>query len=527
MRTHRASTAALLTLLAPLALLALSPSLAAQTPTGAELPVVERVFPNGLRFLVLPRPGAPTVAFVTQYRVGSVHEAEGESGIAHLLEHMLFKGTTTIGTTDHAAELALFPRIDAVQDSIRALRGRRGTSVDAPAAAAAAAAVDAGVDAQIETLAARLKSLEDSARIHVVPNAFDQILSRNGARGLNATTTYEATTYYVELPANRARLWFTLEADRLLNPVFREFYAERDVVAEERRMRVETSPGGLLWERFLATAYQVHPYGTPVVGKMEDIQNFTRRQAEEYFRRFYGPNNAVVAVVGDVVPDSILAWAEAYLAPIPRGEELAPVRVREPAQREERRVDVVYDAEPQLLMGWHVPDPAHADYPALTVLAYVLSGGNTSRLQRRLVLEENAAISVAASLAPGEYDPQLFVIGAAPVAPRTTTELEAEIHEEIARLQAMPPDQIELDRIRNQLEAGAVRRLRSNLGLAFQLTGSAVAYGDWRTTFQHSERLQAVRPADVQRVARTYLVPENRTVARLVRPAEGTPEELP
>jgi predicted Zn-dependent peptidase len=292
-------------------------------------------------------------------------------------------------------------------------------------------------------------------------------------------------------------------------------------------MRVESDPGGLLWERFLAAAYQTHPYGTPVVGKMEDIQNFTRQQAERYFRRFYGPNNAVVAVVGDVVPDTIFAWAEAYLASIPRGEEPAPIGAQEPAQTAERRIEVPYDAEPQLLMGWHIPAPEHPDYPALTVLAYILSGGNTSRLHRRLVLEENTAAGVSVSLQPGEYDPQLFVIGAAPRAPHTTAELEEKIQEEIIRLQTMPPEPIELERIRNQLEAGEVRRLRSNLGLAFQLAGSAAAYGDWRTTFQHSRRLQAVRPDDIVRVARAYLRPENRTVATLVRKTSGASEEMP
>lgn len=506
---------------------------------GPDLPVIEHVLPNGMRFLVLRREGAPTVAFVTQYRVGAVQERPGETGIAHLLEHMLFKGTTTIGTRDHAAELALFPRIDAVQDSIRELRALGAPAADtaAPQPAAgrgdascgsAPAASPAGGDPRIERLAARLDALEDSARAFVVANEFDRILTRNGARGLNASTSHEATTYYVELPANRARLWFALEADRLRNPVLREFYTERDVVAEERRMRVESDPGGRLWECFLATAFQVHPYGRPVVGTMEDIQNFTRRQAEEYFRRYYGPNNAVVAVVGDVQPDSIVAWAERYLGSIPRAEDARRVEAREPEQRGERRVTVTFDAEPQLLMGWHVPAPDHPDYPALVVLAHVLTGGNTSRLQRRLVLEERAAAAVSASLQPGGLDPQLFVIGAAPARPKTAADLERSIDEEIARLQAEPPADTELDRIRNQLEAGEVRRLRSNLGLAFQLAGSASAHdGDWRETFRYTQRLLAVRPADVQRVARTYFRPENRTVAVLVStkaPAgEGAP----
>jgi predicted Zn-dependent peptidase len=222
-----------------------------------------------------------------------------------------------------------------------------------------------------------------------------------------------------------------------------------------------------------------------------------------------------------------MAWAEAYLAPIPRGDEPGPVLAREPEQSAERRVEVTFDAEPQLLMGWHIPEPAHPDHPALTVLAHILAGGNTSRLHRRLVLDEKAAISVFAALEPGEYDPQLFVIGAAPLAGGGTAELEEKLQSEIERLWAAPPELDELERIRNQLEAGEVRRLRSNLGLAFQLSGSAAAYGDWRATFQHSRRLQEVRPEDVQRVARLYLRPENRTVATLMREAQESPEELP
>ena len=498
---------------------------------GQDLPVVERVLPNGLRILALRREGAPTVAFVMQYRVGAVQELDGETGIAHLLEHMLFKGTTTLGTRDHGAELRLFERIDAIQDSIVALRAERS---DAPAPTRSRGTASCGrpadeppEDPRIEHLAARLKALEDSARAFVVANEFDRVLTRHGARGLNATTSYEATTYYVELPANRARLWFALEADRLRNPVMREFYAERDVVAEERRMRVESDPSGRLWECFMATAFTVHPYGRPVVGTMQDIQSFTRRQAEEYFRRYYGPNNAVVAVVGDIEPDSILAWGERYLGSIPAGEPARRVEGREPEQRGERRVSVEFDAEPQVLMGWHIPGPGHPDYPALAVLTHVLTGGTTSRLHRRMVLEERAATSVAASIQPGGMDPQLLVIGAAPAESSTTADLERLIDEEIARLQAEPPDTLELGRIRNQLEAGEIRRLRSNLGLAFQLAESASVHdGDWRATFRYTERLLAVEPADVQRVARTYLRPENRTVAVLVstkRQSEGTP----
>lgn len=472
----------------------------ATAPRGEDLPVVEHELANGMRFLILPREGAPTVSFVARYDVGSVNEALGHTGIAHLLEHLLFKGTTTVGTRDVEAERALFAVMDAVDDSLRQERARRPTPDSA----------------RIAALEARLDALEDSARAFVVSNEFDRILTRYGARNLNATTDVEATTYYVQLPSNRAKLWFALEADRMRNPVFREFYTERDVVAEERRMRIETDPGGLLYTSLLAAAYRVHPYGVPVIGHMSDILNLNRRQVEAYYRDYYGPNNAVVAIVGDIEVDSIVAWADAYFGPIPRGREPPPVLAEEPPQRGERRVEVRYDAEPQLLIGWHVPSARHEDAPALAMLTAVLAGGRTSRLYRRLVLEEKVAQSVSALLGPGARDPRLFIVGAAPTAGHTTAELERLIYEEIERLVHDPPTEEEVLRIRNQLEAGAVYRLRSGFGLALQLVESEALWGDWRATFRSLERYRAVRPEDLQRIAARYLTRDNRTVATLV-----------
>lgn len=510
--------AAGLRLQAVLLLLAAAPApLGAQTqageapgaPSGESLPVVERTLENGLRLLVLRQGGAPTVSFVTRYDVGSVNEALGHTGIAHLLEHMLFKGTTTVGTRDVEAERALFVAMDAVNDSLMAERSR-GAAADT---------------ARLAALEARLRALEDSARVHVVSSEFDRILTRNGARGLNATTDVEATTYFVQLPANRAKLWFVLEADRLRNPVFREFYTERDVVAEERRMRIETDPGGLLYTSLLAAAFRVHPYGVPVIGHMSDILNLSRAQVEAYYRDYYGPNNAIVAVVGDVEPDSIVAWAEEYLGSIPRGREPPPVLAAEPPQRGERRVEVLFDAEPQLLIGWHVPDARHEDTPALAMLASVLSGGRTSRLHRRLVLDEKLAQGVSATLGPGARYPRLFIVGAAPSTGYDPAELERVIYEEIARLRREPPTEAELTRIRNRLEAGAVYRLQGAFGLALQLAESAALWGDWRQTFREIERYREVTAEDIVRVAETYLTRENRTVATLVR--EGAGEETP
>lgn len=491
---RRASRALLAGLTA--ALMAAGVAAPAHAQTGEEgglgLPVRALTLDNGMSVLVVPREGASTVSFVMQFRVGGVDEPPGQTGIAHLLEHMLFKGTGTIGTTDVEAERRLIQEIDALHDSI----------------------VAAG---ETSEWAARLDSLEDEARRFVVPNEYSEILSRAGAQGLNAMTTSEATIYFVELPSARAELFFALEADRMADPVFREFHSERAVVMEERRMRVDASPGGTLYEQHLRTAFEHHPYGQPVVGTMEDLERLGRPEVEAYYRRFYGPANAVLAVVGDIDPDDVEEWATEYLGRLPPGDRPPPVSAVEPPQRGERRVDIPWDAEPLLRIGWHIPDGTHPDIAPLGILASVLTGGRTSRLHRRLVTEEGTATAAFASLGPGSLYPSLFQIDATPISPTTPADLERAIYEEVDRLAREGPTEDELQRIKNQVAASRVRRMQSNIGLAFQLAESASFFGDWRETFRVSERFLAVERDDVRRVAASYLTPENRTVATIGR----------
>ncbi len=470
-----------------------------QVLTGAQLPVVEHELANGMRWLALPRSGAPTVSFVVQFRAGAVNETPGQTGIAHLLEHLLFKGTETLGTLDLTAERALFVRMDALQDSILALEARGDTTAVPP-------------------LRERIDSLETEAGAHVLPNEFERVLSTNGGRGLNASTDWESTTYFVEIPANRAELWFLLESDRMANPVFREFYTERDIVAEERRLRVETNPGGLLFEAHMAAAFTVHPYGQPVVGHMSDIKRLRRPDVEAYFRRYYGPRNAVVTVVGDIDADQILAWADEYFGTLPGGETPEAILSREPSQMVERRIEITLDADPQVRIGWPVVETAHPDAPALTVLSWLLTGGRTSRLYRRLVIQDQVATAITSSMGPGIRFPPIFAIDATPRFPSTTEDIEAAVYAELDSLRRTPPSERELQRIRNQLEAGEIRRVTSNLGLAFQLAGSVSAYGDWRTTFGFTDRLAEVEAEDVRRVAERFFTRDHRTVATVVRP---------
>ncbi|UCC27114.1 MAG: insulinase family protein [Gemmatimonadales bacterium] len=465
---------------------------------GVALPVEAFTLENGMRFLVLERRATPTVAFVGVVGVGGVNETLGSTGTAHLLEHMLFKGSTTVGTRNAAAEMHLFVEMDAVHDSILAERGR------------------ADPDPQrIADLEARIEALEDEARIYVIPNEFDRILSRAGARGLNATTSNEATTYFVELPSNQAEVWFALESDRMRDPVFREFYAERDVVMEERRLRVETNPAGLLFEAHLASAFTMHPYGAPVVGYMSDLETLSRGQVQDYYRRFYGPGNTVVAVVGDVDAGQVRRWADRYFGDLPPGESPPPVLAREPEQRGTRRVEVLQDAEPALRMGWKVPSATHADAPALAMLATLLTGSRTARLYDALVQKTRVATFVAAGMGPGELHPRLFSLEVTPRAPHTVDEVEEEVLRVLDEFRAVPPPEEDLERVRNQISAGAVRQLQSNLGLAVQLASSESALGDWRATFGLTRQIREVRAEEVQDVVRKYFRPENLTVAVL------------
>lgn len=496
--------AAALTFLLPLLP---TPPLAAQTPSptpGENLPVVRHVLGNGMTFLILPRRQAPTVSLVVHYPVGSVNEHLGNTGIAHVLEHMLFKGSREIGTTDHALEAPLLAAADAARDSLLAELARPHPDT-----------------ALVRHLAGATDSLEDRAHAYAVPNEYDRILSAAGARGLNATTSLEATRYFVELPVNRLELWFVLESDRMRNPVFRGLGTELDVVREERRMRLETSPGGMLQAALLATAFQVHPYGVPVIGHASDLEHLTRRQVAGYFRDYYGARNAVVAVVGDVDPEQVARWAERYFGPVPAGRPVPPVLAREPVQAGERRVTVEFDAEPRLTIAWRAVSGLHEDAPALSMLASVLTAGRTTRLYQRLIARDRSAIFVAAHLGPGFAHPGLFIVTTVPKSPHTPLELEKSIYQEIKKIKEIPPDAADLARIKNQVRAGDFRRLSSNLELGMQLAESEAAFGDWRETFRLSRRLLDVTPEDVRRVAVKYLHPGARTVATMVR--RGSP----
>ncbi|BDV42008.1 peptidase M16 [Geotalea uraniireducens] len=476
---------------------------------GLEGRVREYTLKNGLKLLLVERHTSPTVAAWIRFRVGSVDERSDERGIAHLLEHMLFKGTKTLGTTNYAAEKPLLDKIEATAQQLIAEKAKHAKADQA----------------KIDALSKQLKELEAAAGKYVVKEEFAEIYARNGGTGYNAMTGKDGTTYLINMPSNKLELWAAIESDRMQNAVFREFYTERDVVMEERRRSYDTEPGSMLWENFMATCYHAHPYGQPIIGWMSDIQNLTKTQAEEFYRKYYKPSNAIIALVGDLDPDKTLALVEKYFGAIPPGTPVPPVATVEPAQQGERRVEIIADAEPELLIGFHKPTLPDKDDYVFDVIDMVLADGRTSRLYKKLVVEKQLATEVSTFSAPGSRYPNVFCFAASPRAPHTVHEVEEAIYAELERLKTEPLSQRELQQILNKLEYEESRQMISNGGLARNLTEYEAVAGTWRYLIEHRQKVALVTPEDVMRVAKKYFIRENRTVGFITKREAAAPGE--
>lgn len=468
--------------------------------------VKEFTLENGMKVLFLERHQSPTMALYIRFRVGASDENIGMTGTAHLLEHMLFKGTKTLGTKDYAEERKILDRMDSVSMALEAEKSK---------------GEKAGPE-YLKYLQGSLKSLQEDHKKYVIKDEIERVYSQNGGVGFNAMTSVDTTTYVVSLPSNRLELWARVESDRLLNPVLREFYSERDVVLEERRRSIESQPERILLENFLAVSFIAHPYGRPVIGWPSDVQSLDREATERFFRTYYSPANTVLTIVGDVKAEEALPLLKKYFERIPRQVLPPPLRTVEPAQAGERRLEVVSDANPQLIIGFHKPNPPHPDDGALEIIEGLLSSGRTSRFYRRLVEEEKIAAEVSAANGwPGERYPNLFAVFAAPRHPHPAGELEKAILEELERLKREPVSAEELKKIKNQIQTGFLRQLNSNPKLAYWLSYGQSLFGDWRYLVQRLEAYEKVTPEDIRRVAEKYLTARNRTVATLVRTSDG------
>jgi len=476
-------------------------------PTSSIQPYLDRVkqkvtefrLDNGLKFIVLERHEAPVVSFITYADVGGANEPVGKTGVAHFLEHLAFKGTTKIGTTNYAAEKELLNKLDEINDRI-------------------SAAEKANRPSEVAKLKAEFAQVETEASKYIIQNQFGQIVQQSGGVGLNATTSADATRYFYSFPANKLELWMSLESERFLEPVFREFYKEKQVILEERRLRTDNSPIGQMVEVFLAEAFQVHPYRNPVIGYPQDLQNLTRADVREFFETYYTPNNMTIAIVGDVDPAEVKRLANIYFGRYPAPPSTPPqVEQVEPPQTQPREVTLRLPTQPWNLEGYHRPAVNDRDNAVYDMITAILSDGRTSRIYKSLIEEKQLALNAQGfSGFPGNKYPNLLLFYALTAPGHTVEEVAKALHTEIERLTNEPVSDLELERAKTKARADLLRSLNSNSGMASLLVEYQVKTGSWQNLFKQLESIEAVTAADIQRIAQATFVPENRTIGRLL-----------
>jgi predicted Zn-dependent peptidase len=470
----------------------------AQDLKSFEQRITTKVLPNGLTILICERPEAPVFAYTTFVDAGDVNDPMGESGLAHMFEHLAFKGTTEIGTTNWPAEKAALEKVEEANSAYEVeFRNPNG-----------------GDKQKLAQLKAKFEEAQAEAQKYVVPNQFTEIAERNGAHDLNAGTGLDETQFFWQMPENRLELWAWLESGRLADVVPREFYKERDVVMEERRMRTDSNPEGRLFEQFVSTAYVAHPYGRSAIGWPSELSQITATEAMDFHKAYYVGSNIVVAVVGDVKAAEAMPMLEKYFSKVPGGPKPLRMTTVEPKQFSEKKVVIRDPSQPIYIEGYHRGDYKDPDDAVYDAIGDIFSNGRVSRLYRSLVRDQQiAAVAVGESPYPGDKFPSLFLFGAVPLPGHTPEEMANAIHKEIDKLKNSDVSDDELAMFKTRARADLLRGLADNQGLADALAEYQTRYGDWRELFQQLDRVDKVSKADIRRVANKVFVEGNRTEA--------------
>lgn len=463
--------------------------------------VKERTLDNGLKILIYERHNNPTAAFVNYVDVGAVNEFEGQSGVAHFLEHLAFKGTKTVGTRDFDSEKPILDKLDTAFDKFWS-ESQKGSSADST---------------KLSKLFNEFELLREEAAKYAVENEFGIIYEVEGGVGLNAYTSQDQTVYHVSLPSNKAELWTLLESDRIQNPIYRLFYEERDVIVEERSMRYDDSPSALLREEMFAAFYKAHPYHDPVIGHRSEMTQLSKDDIVKFSRTYYHPGNMTIVVVGDVDTDETFDLIDNYFGNIPPGPEALTVRAKEPELVTDKRITMYDESRPFMMIGYLAPNAAHKDFVALKAFARILGQGNTSRLYKRLVAEEEKALYAGCGIWDRKYDTP-FLLYIYPSMGVDSDELLAEVEEEIAKLINEPPTKEELNKVINIEKADFIFGLESNVDMATSLATYENVNGDWRKLFRFVDELEELKPSDIQRVAKKYFENKHRVIAEIKPP---------
>ena len=488
------------------------PDLAQEELARFEKRVTTKVLPNGLTVLVIERPEAPVFSYFTLVDAGDANDPSGQSGIAHMFEHLAFKGTEQIGTTNWPAEKVALAKVEEAYAAYDA-EFRKRVGQDAAKLAQRKQAWDAA---------------KKDAQQYVVPNQFTEIAEENGAAGLNASTGLDETQFFWSMPANRFELWAYLESGRIHHPVPREFYKERDVVLEERRQRTDSNPIGRMVEQFLATAYVAHPYGRPGVGWESELSQISATEAEAFHKAYYVPSNMVIAVAGDLKASETLPVMEKYFGTIPAGPQPEAMTTVEPPQMAEKSVVIREATQPFYLEGYHRSDYLDPDDQVYDAITDILSNGRVSRLYRSLVRDQRiAAVAEGFSGFPGTKYPGLFAFYAVPLPGHTPREMRTAIHKEIDKLKTADVTDDELAMFKTRARVDLLRSLGDNQGLAESLASYQLRYGDWRELFRQLSKIDKVSKADIRRVSNKVFTEGNRTYAMIETVPEKSSQETP
>jgi predicted Zn-dependent peptidase len=470
----------------------------AQDLKSFEQRITTKVLPNGLTLVICERPEAPVFSYNTFIDAGDVNDPSGESGLAHMFEHLAFKGTNQIGTKNYPAEKLALAKVEAANDAYEAEYLKA-----------------VGRDPQ-KLVELKKAFVEAQAEAHkfVVPNQFTDVAERNGATGVNAETALDNTEYFWSMPENRLELWAWLESGRLADVVPREFYKERDVVVEERRMRTDSNPIGRLVEQFLATAYVAHNYGRSGIGWSSEVGQINATEAMAFHKKYYVGSNIVVVVVGDVHAKTAMPMLEKYFSKVPGGPKPEEMTTVEPKQFAEKTVAIREQTQPFYIEGYHRPDYRDPDDAVYDAISDIMSNGRVSRLYRSLVRDQQiAAEAEGFSPFPGDKYPGLFAFYAVPLPGHTPAEMRDAIHKEIDKLKTADVSDEELAMYKTRTRADLLRGLADNQGLANTLAEYQTRYGDWRELFRQLDKVDKVSKADIRRVANQVFVASNRTGA--------------
>jgi predicted Zn-dependent peptidase len=446
---------------------------------------------NGLRVLFYRRDVAPVFSGVVAARVGGSDESMGETGISHMFEHMAFKGTTRVGTKDYPSEKKLLEKLEEL------VAQTDEATVFTPAQ-----------KQEWDRLKSELQKIWQS-------ESYSREYEKRGSSGLNATTDTDLTQYFVSLPRAAFEYWCQMESERLLEPVMRQFYEERDVVNEERRMRYEDDPQGRLYELLIASAFRVHPYRNPVIGYPFDVSHLTAAMLDSFRRRYYVPSNVVLALVGDVSAEQDAPLVEKYFGRLPVGPAPSRTRALEPKQEGERVVNLAAQAAPEVMIAYHKPNYPNPDDVPISVMLQILAGSRVSPLYTELVKRKQLATSVSHSEAPGDAYPNLIMFQMVPKRPHSNQELIEGFDQVLRKFQREAVKPSDLEMAKREISMDYLHGLDSNMGLALVLVGAEATYNDWQKIFSWYEQMLKLTPQDIQRVAAEFLKTSNRTVAKL------------